>query len=135
MRPKLKVRSILVCVLCPVAFGAGAILSNEDMLSRLPVYQHFKCAICHTTANPSLEEHTLNPFGVAFQENGNQWNGDLARRDSDNDGYRNGVELGDEDGDGVAEVTMERSNPGDPQNHPNSVDEETWTAIKNIFKE
>ena len=70
-----------------------------------------------------------------FKENGFIWDAKLAGMDSDKDGYPNGIELGDQNGDGIPEVTVERSNPGDPMNYPNSINPETWGIIKKIFSE
>ena len=60
---------------------------------------------------------------------------DIAVKDSDLDGFSNGLELGDEDGDGIPEIGIERSNPGDPLNTPSSVDRETWGLIKSLFED
>ena len=48
---------------------------------------------------------------------------------------KNGLEIGDEDGDGTPSVTRERSNPGDPLGTPSSLDEHTWGVIKKLFEE
>jgi len=122
-------------VLVLAAFGASALLSSETFMRSLPVYKHYKCALCHTVANPSLGNASLNAFGNDFKNNGYKWNAALASKDSDGDGYSNGVELGDDNGDGTPDISFERSNPGDQYNTPNSVDRRTWGVIKSLFED
>lgn len=135
MRPKLRSRGFAIVIVCAVAILAGALLAGENYMLSLPVYKHFKCNLCHTVSKPSSGNSDLNKFGDDFKANNYVWNEELAKKDSDEDGYPNGIELGDEDGDGTPEVTVERSNPGDPMNYPNSINPETWGIIKKIFSE
>jgi hypothetical protein len=69
-----------------------------------------------------------------FKENGFTWDAALSAQDSDGDGFLNGIELGDENGDGVADIGFERSNPGDRLNTPNSIDKGTWGILKSLFE-
>ena len=46
------------------------------------------------------------------------WNADLAELDSDGDGFTNGEELGDKDGDFNPERDTDITNPGDPDDFP-----------------
>lgn len=133
MRPKLKNEIILVFACAAVLFVAGTLKSREDYMKSLPVYKHFKCLLCHTSARPTSAE--LNVFGADFKANGHYWNGTLARKDSDGDGYTNGIEIGDEQGDGEADIGFERSNPGDRANTPNSIDRGTWGLLKSLFED
>ena len=133
MRPLLRLRWIVVLVVCVSACLAGVALSNSSHMDVLPVHDHFKCKLCHASTVPSAQD--LNNFGLDFKANGYVWNNALAKKDSDGDGYLNGIELGDETGDGIPEISVERSNPGDPLNYPNSIDKATWSAIKNLFEE
>jgi hypothetical protein len=114
---------------------AGVLMSTENFMRALPVYKHYRCALCHTTANPVAGSASLNSFGVDFQTNGYKWNATLAAEDSDGDGYSNGMELGDDNGDGTPNTSFERSNPGDRYNTPNSVDKQTWGVIKSLFED
>ncbi len=129
----LKWRSLAVVLVCAIAFGAGALSSSEDFMKKLPNYTRFRCAICHTTAEPVTGNAGLNSFGTAFHANGDKWDPSLADKDSDGDGYKNGLELGDEEGDGTASVPEERSNPGDALDQPSSIDPKTWSIIKRLF--
>lgn len=123
----------LVLFLAGVLFIAGRLVSTEDFMKALPAYKHYKCLLCHTVSQPTSASQ-LNSFGLDFQKNGYVWNKALALKDSDGDGFPNGVELGDENGDGQPEVGFERSNPGDRMNTPNSIDQGTWSLLKTLFE-
>ena len=79
----------------------------------------FSCSTCHGSSM-SIK----NAFGAdvnsLVSRNGQQkfWDAVLAAKDSDGDGFSNGLELGDENGDGVAERTTNLSNPGDASSVP-----------------
>ena len=92
-------------------------------MSKLPVYERYQCALCHTVEEPVQGNAPLNSFGVDFHANGDKWDNALAMKDSDGDGSNNGIELGDDDGDGIPNISRERSNPGNPLDKPSSVDE------------
>ena len=134
MRPKLTLPVILVLVIAGVLFVAGTLMSTEDYMKTLPAYKRYKCLLCHSVSQPTSASQ-LNSFGLDFQANGYVWNRVLALKDSDGDGFPNGVELGDENGDGVPDVGFERSNPGDRMNTPNSVSSQTWSLLKSLFED
>ena len=133
MRPKLKLNAIVVVVIAAVISIAGELKSNEEYMRSLPVYRRYRCLLCHKTSAPVSAD--LNAFGSEFKKNGYTWNSALAVKDSDGDGYPNGDELGDGDGDGTADVGFEYSNPGDAMNVPNSIDRGTWSILKSLFEE
>jgi hypothetical protein len=83
--------------------------------------------------NPTIANAPLNPFGTDFHANGDKWDNTLALLDSDGDGFKNGIELGDDEGDGIANISKERSNPGNSEDKPSSVDEQSWGIIKKLF--
>ncbi len=134
MRPVLKRSVIIVLFFAAMLFIAGTLKSREEYMRSLPVYRHYKCLLCHKSAAPT-SSGDLNSFGSDFRKNGYAWNNALAVKDSDGDGYPNGHEIGDENGDGTAEVGFEYSNPGDPMNIPNSIDRGTWGILKSLFEE
>ena len=123
---------IIATILFFACAFAGTLKSREEYMQKLPLYQKFRCTICHLSMEPNSGSD-LNNFGRDFKANSNLWNEKLARMDSDRDGFTNGIELGDENGDGIAEATAERSNPGDRLNTPSSVNEHTWSVIKSLF--
>ena len=73
------------------------------------------CSNCHFNAGGG---GSRNPFGedvrdlVGPGDNSEFWSPELAAEDSDDDGFTNGQELGDLDGDGVPERTTNISLPG-----------------------
>lgn len=95
---------------------------RPSMMPNGSVIDGVGCINCH-----------FNPAGGGFRNNfGNAvfnaiggssggvpfWNATLAAMDSDNDGFTNGQELGDENGDGVPERTTGISNPGSASSTP-----------------
>lgn len=128
-----KRHAIILFVVLVAVLVSGAPRSNENHMETLPVYRRYMCALCHTSTSPGYAD--VNDFGNDFKAQGFVWNAALAAMDSDGDEYPNGIELGDEDGDGEPETLIERSNPGDPMNNPSSIDKDTWGIIKNLFKD
>jgi hypothetical protein len=118
---------------CIAAFAAGAILSSETLMSKLPVYERYQCALCHALSEPVTGNAPLNAFGNDFHANGDKWDNALAIKDSDGDSFTNGFELGDDEGDGIPDISRERSNPGNHDDTPSSLDEESWGIIKKLF--
>lgn len=133
MRLLLKRDSLLILIIAVALLCAGTLKSREDYMRTIPVYQRYKCSLCHTSASPTSASD-LNGFGIDFKENEFLWNATLAVQDSDGDGFLNGIEIGDEHGDGTADIGFERSNPGDPLNTPNSIDKGTWGILKSLFE-
>ena len=133
MRPNVPVRRVLIILTILAAGMYGTLSGTETFMNILPVFEEARCSICHQSAQPTVSDHTLNSFGSDFKANGNQWNSTLANKDSDQDGYNNGDELGDPDGDGETTESLIRSNPGDPNDKPSSIDEKTWGVIKQLF--
>ena len=111
--------------------------STTDLMLRLPAYQKYKCALCHTSATPTAGSSALNAFGRDFSANENVWDKTLALLNSDDDKCLNGFELGDQDGDGVFDnfgQAVEHSNPGDPADCSIALDRKTWGMIKEVFR-
>ncbi len=117
--------------------GVSSALATQQYMDRLPVVDPHRCLTCHLVENPEGGNTSLNPFGIDFDINGRVWDYHLANLNSDGDGCLNGVELGDSDGDGVADgnVTEQAGNPSVPDNCGSGslVDEKTWDALKAMF--
>ncbi|MDE2832426.1 MAG: hypothetical protein OXN20_20105 [Gemmatimonadota bacterium] len=110
----------LLAVLVIVFIGWGQADARPARVDQLPNGRALGCAACHV--NPG-GGGTLTPFGSAINNNyltqpGRSgqvvWNAMLAMLDSDGDGVSNGQELGDPDGDGTPEASIQVTNPGDP---------------------
>jgi hypothetical protein len=131
----LKRKGTILLIVCAAVLLGGVLEGREDYMLTLPVYRRYMCTNCHISPTPTAVSADLNLFGRDFRDNSYIWNNALAVKDSDGDNYANGIEVGDENGDGVAEIVIERSNPGDPLNNPNSIDKDTWGIIKSLFKD
>ena len=116
-----RLNSHRVLTVLVIAFiGWGQADARPFRVSQLPNGSAIGCASCHVNPNGG---GTLTPFGSAINSNylvpsgrtGNvQWNAMLAMLDSDGDGVSNGQELGDPDGDGTIDASIQVTNPGDP---------------------
>jgi len=85
----------------------------------IPNGQVFSCNTCHQSGGGSPR----NPFGLAVGAlTGSSavafWTAALAAQDSDGDGFTNGEELGDPEGDGTPTVGAQVTNPGNPASFP-----------------
>lgn len=78
----------------------------------------YGCSTCHDAGGGGPR----NPFGHSVEEvvvgSAPFWTAALAALDSDLDGFTNGEELGDPEGDGVVDPTRMVSHPGDPLSFP-----------------
>ena len=110
----------VLTVLVLVFVGWGQVDARPARVGQLPNGSMIGCASCHV--NPS-GGGTLTSFGRDINNNyltqpGRSgqvvWNAMLAMLDSDGDGVSNGQELGDPDGDGTVDASIQVTNPGDP---------------------
>lgn len=86
-----------VCLLATVAlalswFAPNVALAYPTYPATIPNGTTLGCITCHFAAGGGGPR---NPFGEAYAAAGRRWTQALAEADSDNDGYSNGVELGD----------------------------------------
>ena len=83
-------------------------------VDQIPNGKKFGCINCHASSSG----RSLNFFGLIVDTKVGKgsraqfWNAQLASLDSDGDGYTNGEELGDPDGDGTATADGQLTNPG-----------------------
>ena len=110
----------LLTVFVFVFIGWGQADARPARVGQLPNGSALGCASCHV--NPG-GGGTLTSFGRDINNNyltqpGRSgqvvWNAMLAMLDSDGDGVSNGQELGDPDGDGTVDASIQVTNPGDP---------------------
>lgn len=133
----LRLARLLAGAVALLGWAVAPARATESDMTQLPVTSPYQCLACHTVTNPGPGSFALNPFGLDFLENGRIWDSNLAHLDSDGDNCLNGVEVGDSDGDGVADgnVQEQASNPGvdDDCGSGSLVDEKTWGALKAMF--
>ena len=89
-------------------------------VAMLPNGNALGCASCHIRSSGGGPR---TPFGNEVRSivGGSRapfWSETLASMDSDGDGFSNGLELGDPDGDGIAEAGAQVTNPGDAGSFP-----------------
>jgi len=98
-------------------------------VDQIPNGSKFNCANCHINANGG---GARNAFGKDVEKslvNGNvKWDSELASIASDGDGYTNGQELLDPDGEWMAG----NADPGNPNNAANPGDDSSTPIINSI---
>ena len=112
-------RLLVVLIIALMGWGVPAD-ARRFRVDQLPNGSKFRCASCHVDSSGG---GTLTAFGDEINKNfltpgGSRghdvtWNAMLAMLDSDGDGVSNGRELGDPDGDGEIDPSIEATNPGD----------------------
>jgi hypothetical protein len=123
---RLVYRSFPTCYVL-LAFGLTSLsfapqaLAFSNRVGMIPNGQVFGCANCHISAGGGGPR---NPFGLSVSAitQGNSsvvfWSAALAAQDSDGDGFTNGEELGDPEGDGTPTPGAQVTNPGNPASFP-----------------
>ena len=110
----------LLAVLVVVFIGWGQADARPARVGQLPNGSMIGCASCHVNpagggARTSFGNDINNNYLTQPGRNGQVvWNAMLAMLDSDGDGVSNGRELGDPDGDGMTDASIQVTNPGDP---------------------
>jgi len=109
---------VFVVVSLMIVVSGGAAYGYGFRLEQVPNGHFFDCTLCHN----DFGGDTRNPFGEDVESTLTlQGNVDWAAifwRDSDGDGFTNGEELGDPDGDGESEFGIDPSHPGDATSFP-----------------
>lgn len=103
--------SARVTALLCLALAATSASATSSIMNAVPNSSSFGCAACHPAGT------SLNVFGADLSANANQWSS-VFLLDSDDDGYTNGEELGDADGDGAATAGFTPTRPADPADFP-----------------
>jgi len=112
-------RSAIIFLSCFLFLGSVAnIDARSQRVTQIPNGSVLGCGACHTSSGGGGPR---NAFGTAIESgflSGSGanasvvWNASLAGMDSDGDGFSNGTELGDPDGDGTPTAGAQVTNPG-----------------------
>jgi hypothetical protein len=101
--------------------------ARSQRVNQIPNGSVLGCGACHTSSGGG---GSRNAFGQAIESgflSGSGasasvvWNASIAGMDSDGDGFTNGTELGDPDGDGTATAGAQVTNPGLASSFPQVV--------------
>lgn len=115
-------KTLLLPALAILLIGTGELHGKANRVFQMPNGNRIDgrgCINCHTLSSPLSGNAALNSFGLAVESivNGvdlaNFWTPGFAALDSDGDGFPNGDELGDANGDGFVERITAITNPGD----------------------
>jgi len=121
MRPLRKFDFALFLLLFVIGWQVETVHARGFRVGLIPNGPENNCATCHTSPGGGGPR---NPFGedvVGLVPGAGRdafWDLEFATEDSDKDGVSNGIELGDIDGDGVPERTVNISHPGDGNSVP-----------------
>lgn len=135
-------RFLTLILMLSLSFGAFGL---DYKIDHIPNGNKFECNNCHF---PGGEGGPLTPFGEQVKSFGmDSWKVDwskLYNRDADNDGFTNGEELGDPNGewrigDPDPVVSYELTRPWDADDYPTSVNSQLYfkeiNAYPNPFNE
>ena len=107
-----------------IAFSCIESFARSWRPPQVPNGRTFNCALCHRSPSGAGPR---NPFGeavnavVARGSREEFWSAALAQMDSDGDGFTNGEEMGDPDGDGTPNPGAQITHPGDANSKPEIV--------------
>lgn len=111
-------RLLAISIIAWMGWG-GQADARPARVDQIPNGGKLSCGSCHvnpegrgplTAFGDEINKNYLMPSGSRGRVN---WNAALAMLDSDGDGVSNGRELGDPDGDGTPDPSIEVTNPGD----------------------
>ncbi len=96
-------------------------LARSWRVSQVPNGTSFSCTLCHVRPNGAGPKNAFGDAVGGVVGRGSRaefWSAALAQLDSDGDGFTNGQELGDPDGDSEPIPEAQVTHPGDPASKP-----------------
>lgn len=115
MHRSTRLHLLITASLIMLGLQASPLWGRSFRVAMMPNGSEVSCAACHENPNGGGPR---TPFGEDVNSlvtrGGRQqfWTPDLAMKDSDMDGFTNGQELGDEDGDGTSNRSVNIASPG-----------------------
>lgn len=133
-------KKITFIIIIGIVFSVTYTIGRSFRISQVPNSSKFSCNTCHTNGGGTPR----NPFGQAVESiTGNSnidfWGPDLAALDSDGDGFTNGEELQDPNGEWIpgnpAPGDIELvTHPGDPMDFPPATSVDEFAAVPQKFE-
>ncbi len=111
----------LLALLLPLSVDG---LARPWRVDQVPNGNRFRCTLCHILPNVAGPKNAFGDAVGAVVGRGSKaefWSASLAQLDSDGDGFTNGQELGDPDGDGEPIPEAQVTHPGDPASKPETL--------------
>lgn len=111
----------LLALLLPLSVDG---LARPWRVDQVPNGNRFRCTLCHVLPNVAGPKNAFGDAVGAVVGRGSKaefWSASLAQLDSDGDGFTNGQELGDPDGDGEPIPEAQVTHPGDPASKPETL--------------
>lgn len=123
-----------------ITFSVTFLVGRSFRVSQVPHGSKFSCNTCHTSGGGTPR----NAFGLAVQSitgsnNTSFWGPDFAALDSDGDGFTNGEELQDPNGEWIVGNDLPGdaslvTHPGDPNDFPSPTSVDEFASIPAKFE-
>lgn len=136
---KINVLRFKLAILTIALVFIGELNAREKFVGQIPNGAVYKCATCHTSPQGGGSRNTFGKNVGQFIVSGNvKWGAQIAAMDSDNDGFANGLELGDPKGEWVAGKPSpgnknDLSKPWDPSSKPPATAVEAMEYVNSIL--
>lgn len=107
-------------VLGVAILGGATALARPFRIDQLPNGSTLGCGACHVSSSGggARNKFGLDVGAITGTANKPFWSATLAAKDSDGDGFSNGVELGDPEGDGTVIAGWKPTFPGNANSKP-----------------
>ena len=122
--------TFLVIIWALVCASNETIWARSFRVDMLPNGNVLGCASCHVKSSGGGPRTSFGNevWSIVGRSRAPFWSEALAAMDSDGDGFSNGQELGDPDGDGIVEAGSQVTNPGDAGSFPEVTTHEPATT-------
>ena len=121
----------MLVIICALLYAPNeTIWARSFRVDMLPNGNVLGCASCHVKSSGGGPRTSFGNevWSIVGRSRAPFWSEALAAMDSDGDGFSNGQELGDPDGDGIVEAGSQVTNPGDAGSFPEVTTHEPATT-------